>query len=307
MISKKIRLLDFDGSVAVQKNIAGIPGSEIVDLKDLGPAARLWVSKANKKKIEDRISGSDKNAVTFLGSGDYHHISNILINQFDEDISVIDFDFHPDWTMFVPWLSCGSWVKDTLKRKNILKFIMMGVSSGDISGFSLYSGNFKALKNDRVEIYPYSHRPSRLYFRNVPDNISIEVSRSLLSSRINWNELKGKDLVEFFLHVIRRLPTKKVYISIDKDCLKKEYALTNWEEGRLDLADLLEMIRIIKDNCDIVGADICGDYSSVSVKGLFKKIVSDLDHPKDYSAKAIDENLISEINSETSLKILSVL
>jgi hypothetical protein len=307
MLSKAIRILDLDGSVTTQKSLTDNCQNQIVGLRDIGPYLRFWTGRRWKNELERRIAGSDRNALTFIGSGDFHHLSDILINRFDEEICVIDFDFHPDWTILVPWLSCGSWVTNALRRKNIVKVIMAGVSSSEASGFSIYSGNFASLKDDRVELYPYSHRPSRVYFRKIPDNVSIEVTRGVFSSLVNWNELKSKNLVEFFLHIIRRLPVKKVYISIDKDCLKKKYALTNWQEGRLGLEELLVMIKIIRENCDIAGADICGDYSPPAVKGFAKRIVSYLDHPKDYTAKGADAEHVSEINLKTNLKLAEAL
>ena len=222
-------------------------------------------------------------------------------------MSVIDFDFHPDWFMASPRPNCGSWINDVLKKKNILKCILIGVSSSDISNFPLYTANFKALENDRVEIYPYSHKPSVVYFRKVPDNISVEVERSPFRSRIFWSELKGKNLAEFFLHVLKRLPTKNVYLTIDKDCMNKDAALTNWEEGRLSLDDLLLMLKLIKDNTDIVGADITGDWSDIVIKGMAKSIVSKLDHPKNFSAKAMPKAEITRLNEETNLRILETL
>jgi len=42
--------------------------------------------------------------------------------------------------------------------------------------------------------------------------------------------LENKDVSELTLGLIKRLPVRKVYISIDKDCLKSDFALTNWEE-----------------------------------------------------------------------------
>ena len=104
-------------------------------------------------------------------------------------------------------------------------------------------------------------------------------------NKIYWNELKGKDLINLFLSVLKRLPTPRVYLSIDKDCLRNQYALTNWEEGMLSLEELLWMLKLIMDHVDIIGMDIVGDYSEVSVHGKLKKFISYLDHPEDHEDK----------------------
>ncbi len=104
--------------------------------------------------------------------------------------------------------------------------------------------------------------------------------------------------------MIGRLPARKVYISIDKDCLKREFALTNWEEGLLSLEQLLFMLRIMCRNLDVIGLDITGDYSPPQVTGRLKGVLSRLDHPKNIAATGRDAQLITKINERTNLEIL---
>lgn len=307
MLNKSIRILNLDDSVIKQQRLTSQYKTEIIDLSYLGRRVRLWMDKKTMKDIEERIQGSEKDSVTFLGSGDFHHISHILINQFDEPFSLIIFDFHPDWDTLPPRMGCGSWVSQTLKNKNILKCILIGVSSSDISSWWLQSGNLDSLKDNRVEIYPYSHKPSLAFFKKIPQNISIEIMRGFLYNKIYWNELKGKNLREFFLFLLKRMPTKQVYVSIDKDCLKKEYALTNWEEGQVSLEEFLLMLKLIKENLDIIGMDVTGDYSRICVAGNCKRFFSKLDHPKNINAKALPESFITATNEDTNLKILELI
>jgi len=307
MLNKSIRILDLDGSIVKQQNLISQYKAEIIDLKDLGPAVRLWMNKKTKKEIEERIRGSTKDSITFLGSGDFHHISSILINQFHQPFSVIIFDFHPDWDTLPPRLGCGSWVTQILKNKNILKCIIIGVSSDDISSWWVQSGNLDSLKDSRVEIYPYAHKPSLAFFKRIPENLSFGFQKHLLFNKIYWNELKGKNLKDFFLSLFKRIPTKAVYLSIDKDCLRKDYALTNWEEGYLSLDELLLILKLIKENLDIFGVDIVGDYSKICIKSKFKRIFSYFDHPKAQTANKLPESVIAAINEGTNLKILELL
>lgn len=307
MLNNPICILNFDDSLIKQEKLLLQYKPKILDLKDIAPRVRLWMDTKTKKDIEARIKDGAENRISFLGSGDFHHISQILINQIEEPVSLIVFDLHPDWDTLPPRFGCGSWLTQSLKNKNILKCILIGVSSSDISNIRLQTGNLASLKNNRVEIYPYSHRPSLVFFKSVPENISIKVKKGFLYNRIYWNELKERNLTEFFLSIVKRIPTKQVYVSIDKDCLKKEYALTNWEEGLLSLDQLLLMLKIIKDNLDIVGMDLAGDYSKISISGKFKTILSRLDHPKDIDADGFSECFITATNESTNLKILELL
>jgi arginase family enzyme len=217
------------------------------------------------------------------------------------------FDSHPDWDAFPPRLACGSWVNQALQNRNIGKFVLIGISSGDISSWWVESGNLDSLKDNRVEIYPYAHKPSLVFFRSIPQNISFRFQKHPLFKRIYWNELKGKNLKDFFLSLLKRLPTKEVYLSIDKDCLKKEYAITNWEEGHLSLDELLLLVKLIKENQDIIGADIAGDYSQACIQSRFKRMCSYFDRPKGLLADKLPESIVTATNEKTNLKILEAL
>jgi len=307
MLNQTVRILNFDDSIVRQQNLVSRYRVEIIDLKDLGPRARIWLNQRTRKEIEKRIIGSSKNSVTFLGSGDFHQVSHILINQFDEPICVILFDFHPDWDIFPPHLGCGSWVTESLGNKNILKFILIGASSKDLSSPWIQAGNMNSLRRNRVEIYPYLHRPSYTFFKRIPENLSVKTKKTLFVNKIGWNELKGKNLINSLLSILKRLPTSKVYLSIDKDCLRNEYSLTNWEEGMLSLEELLWMLRLIMDHVEIIGMDIVGDYSEISVNGMLKKFVSYIDHPQGLKTNYFSDAFVNEINERTNISILELL
>lgn len=304
MLNKSIRILNFDDSIVKQQNLISQYKAEIIDLKDLGPAVRFWMNKKTKKEIEERIRGSTKNSITFLGSGDFHHISEILISRINEPSCLIVFDFHPDWGILPPRFACGSWVKQAMENKNISKCILIGVGSDDLSWPALQTANLSSLADSRLEIYPYRHESSRIYFRRLPINCSITARRGFFSNEITWCQLEKEDLVDFTLKLIKRLPTRKVYISIDKDCLKKDYALTNWEEGFLHLDQLLIMLRLIRQNLDIIGLDVVGDYSALEISNKIKAFISKVDHPKEFTAHNCPVDLIRSVNEQTNLAIL---
>jgi arginase family enzyme len=307
MQSPDIRILDFDSSVTKQQNLLNKYPHQVINLKDLTSKSRLWMDSRTRNAISERVAKSSRDCVTFLGSGDFHNITPILLEQFQEPISLIVFDFHPDWDILPPRFGCGSWVKEALRRKNIQKCLLIGVSSDDISSFWIQSADLGALDNDRLEIYPYAHIPSRVFCRKVPENISLKTRREFLGARIYWEELKNKNLKDFFSSIINRLNVKDAYVSIDKDCLNNKSALTNWEEGKLAIEQLLLMLRLIKENLNIAGMDITGDYSRVRFSGKIKGIFSRLDHPREVQADKIPEEEITRINEFTNMKILETI
>jgi hypothetical protein len=64
---------------------------------------------------------------------------------------------------------------------------------------------------------------------------------------------------------------------------------------------------LIKENTNITGLDITGDYSPIILQGALKKFFSYLDHPKDIKSFKTSQAEITRRNEETNLKILASL
>jgi len=59
--------------------------------------------------------------------------------------------------------------------------------------------------------------------------------------------------------LISAIPTKNVYISIDKDVLDRNFAATNWDHGTMHLRNLLKILRTIIRKKHVLGMDVCGE------------------------------------------------
>ncbi len=74
-------------------------------------------------------------------------------------------------------------------------------------------------------------------------------------------------IIENIEEISRVLP---LYISIDKDVLSEEYAITDWDQGNMSLGELIgSLTKLIKYK--ILGIDICGDSKSL-LNSSFQKI-----------------------------------
>ncbi|MFA6350410.1 MAG: hypothetical protein WCY12_05770, partial [Candidatus Omnitrophota bacterium] len=209
MLSKIPRIIDFDNSVLSQKGLISAYHPRIVDLTRFSTSARLWMDKKTCRCVRSELAPEFKDAVTFLGSGDYHHITSLLLGQFSEPMNLIVFDHHPDWDVLPPKFGCGSWVSRALEQPNIKKIILIGISSWDISWPAIKSANLGGFKNNRLELYPYEHKPTRLFLRRCPDNISLGLERKFLSTVINWKQLKDMDLNDLVPQLLPRLEGRK--------------------------------------------------------------------------------------------------
>ena len=56
---------------------------------------------------------------------------------------------------------------------------------------------------------------------------------------------------------------RRIYISIDKDVLSREYARTDWSQGTMTLPQLLTLMNVALRVCgkNILGVDVCGGLS----------------------------------------------
>ncbi len=170
---------------------------------------------------------------------------------------------------------------------HVSKVLLLGLSSDDIASPAIYTGNLQALKDDRLEIYPYAHEPTRVLFRKVPrEQLTYRFGAAGLPAKLSGLNCRAGIWKTFMAELLQRCASKKAYISIDKDCLRSDHALTNWEEGRFSLDELLRLLKVIQETMDIVGLDITGEYSEPVVSGRIKALCSRLDHPADYSACA---------------------
>ena len=67
---------------------------------------------------------------------------------------------------------------------------------------------------------------------------------------------------------IENIPTDlPIYISIDKDALSTEFAITDWDQGNMTLDELLKDLESLYSSHQIIGVDICGDSGENAENG----------------------------------------
>jgi len=305
-----IRIINFDDSIFQQQKLLqdfSFPPfcTKIIDCRSQASCLRYWASPNALKEFQRRLSPQERNLITLYGSGDFHHISSVLLEQFTEPVSLIVFDYHPDLYGLASRISCGSWVPVVAARKNVKKVILLGPSSNDLSSAGLLSTSLRGLRNHKVEIFPYCHQPTKVFLRSIDSTDCFKVTREYFYSTICWQNLADKNILTFLEELITRIPTEAVYVSIDKDCLLGTHAISNWEEGLMPLEWLLTALAVLKSKKNIVGMDITGEYSPFHLKSLAKRIISFIDHPrKTFTLQ--EYTRIDTVNEATNLKILQL-
>lgn len=288
-------------------------GAQEIRLLPQGRQVRLWGKQPTLDDLGAQLkqklnSAADGPRLTFMGSGDFHHITTFLIDaalaDYDEPITLIHFDNHPDWVHFDNGMHCGSWVNRALDHPRVQKIITIGVCSHDLRLPEFKGANLSLLSEGSLELYPYDHTPSRVR-KNYGANPSFEQKNGAL----HWNSIHDFGEQNFIDHLLSRINTKAVYLTIDKDVLQRDDAITNWDQGVMRLPYLLSLIRAISSQHRIIGADVTGDYSQPSYGGtlwtrLSKHAEILMDQPRFSPNKADTANINSAAN-HALLEVLS--
>lgn len=296
--------LDLDGSLAHQKKLK--PDlDQYLDLQFLENDLRLWGSKRGIAELRSRLKEMRASYpgpwLTYLGSGDFHHLTLLLLESFPvdrEETHLVLIDNHPDWYTHWPKYHCGNWISSALRLPWLKSVTMIGQNSSDLYGRSFFGVPYRDFVEGRIHIYPYERKKICVPFRW---DSSV---RGAKESATHWygTEIRFETVNEYgasaiFQKVAEQLKGKKVYLSLDKDAFCKQDALTDWDQGKLTLQEVLEGIQILKQKCQWAGADICGEKAAGELQGLIKRMDAGRFSPEPFSAS------INEVNERTNLQL----
>ena len=195
------------------------PGAESLRLRDL-PGTDGYCSREAEAFLRERISREGFSGVHFLDSGNYHYLTKFFLEQIREPFDLMVFDHHTDMQppALLPLLSCGSWLKEALEQNLFLR---------------------------------------RDFLLGPPEGAQAEI-REEERGRLRWitaEQIKKEG--EISTLTAEDWP-RPVYLSIDKDVLRREDARTNWDQGEMRLEELCGCIRFLGSRAEILGVDICG-------------------------------------------------
>ena len=115
-------------------------GARQIRMRQDGRAIRLWGFHAEldafREKVAHALNGNSEPRLTFMGSGDFHHVSALLLTSalqhHSRQVTLIHVDNHPDWVKFEKGTHCGSWINRALEQPQVQKVITIGVCSHDL-------------------------------------------------------------------------------------------------------------------------------------------------------------------------------
>ena len=175
-------------------------------------------------KLRQRMEPFAPDGIHFIDSGNYHYVSKFWTDKIQQPFSLIVFDHHPDMQppLFEEMISCGSWVEDTIESNPYLRKVII----------------IGASENLIKHVSPKYRQTVEFY------------SEQSLQHEASWKQFSNETI------------DTPVYISVDKDVLNPQSAVTNWDQGSLTLNELEHLLSIILKHEKIIGIDICGECSS---------------------------------------------
>jgi hypothetical protein len=309
----QLNLIHLDNSLKFQKNFISLAkenSANEIEALNLASHLRLW-AKDNllyyfSDFLKDHLVIDEKKLnVTFFGSGDFHHVTALIlpfiIQKFRKNFTIIHFDNHPDWVKDKNRLHCGSWVNRAITLPEVDKVITIGVSSKDLNFPELKGANLRALEDNKVVLYPFYHDPSFVF-----SNYKINESFEQKGKKLFWKNIGKIDFNDLFLKIKKQIKTDSIYITFDKDVLLKQDAETNWDQGQMSLETIINIIKLLSENYKIFGIDVTGDYSKPIYTGdFFTTFMKRAEILIDQDLKVKNIENLSVINDRANQKLLN--
>lgn len=270
-------VLDFDDSVLPVA--AGEKNELRLNLGNWQEAIRFGCTWKDFQRLEAHLAAimpQDAGCV-FCGSGDYHHISLLLLRRLQalpdaqpESLDVVVLDNHPDNMRYLFGLHCGSWVRHACALPVVRRVHVVGITSDDISAAHAWENYLTPFLRRKLEYWSVGARADWLGLVGRKDSAHCFAS--------------PQTLLDAFLPLVSQ--SGRIYLSIDKDVFSQNEVRTNWDQGVFDFSQAGRIIAACKGK--LAGADICGDVSSYVYSGAFKRFLSRLDGQDEHAPDAAE-------------------
>jgi hypothetical protein len=234
--------------------------------------------------------------VAFAGSGDFHHVTSLLIERAAAraggPLTVLHFDNHPDWVRHARGRHCGSWVGEAARLPGVAKVITIGVCSPDIGRRRSQRGDLSLIGEGRLDLYAW----------RAPDG-----GEAVALEGRSWPTITALGEAAFIARLAAEIPTREIYVTIDKDVLAAEDAVTNWDQGQASVGFLIDAIEAAAEGRRVVGADVVGDWSNAvygdgPVAVMLKRGEAMLDQPWSRPGP----QAASAVNEAANLRLLTL-
>ncbi len=193
-------VLDVDGAVGALDGELRIALSDRQEALRFGCSARQLDQLA--RDLAQLLPAVRRTGTTFIGSGDFHHLSVPLIlrcaralhARTGQRLRVVVLDNHPDNMRFPFGVHCGSWVRQVAMDEAVSHVHVAGITSADISVAHCWENRLQPLRAGKlsywscgVDTHSY-HNALKSAMREAPDVLMIGEIRDgeTLTHAINY-------------------------------------------------------------------------------------------------------------------------
>jgi arginase family enzyme len=268
------RILALDNGVVRQTRLIRRTQAEVIDLEDWGPRLRLLCRHRTFRRFEAdlqrRTSRQQGPALTFVGSGDFHHISLALIRALDRPCNLLVLDNHPDWMRGVPILHCGTWLYHAARLPHVHRIFHVG---GDVDFDNAYRwlAPWPLLRSGKIVVLP----ARRAFWGRAWSQVPHQPVRSSAD-----DPASGERLWQLLWPYRFDLASRPLYVSLDKDVLPATEAAVNWDSGHLTRREVFDLLALFQEaSGGLLGLDVVGDWSRVHAEGLLRQTLLQMEHP----------------------------
>lgn len=217
----EVSVINMSGIYERETFYKDVSRAAFLDMKDIS-GTNCMCDDVAKELLLSRIAPGD---IHFIDNGNYHYLSALYLSLLKEPFSLVVLDHHPDMQrpMF-DILSCGGWVTDVLDK-------------------NAYVRDVHIIGADRKLISELDHEDvRRVKFYDIED----------VFGKAGDAENAGE------LGISLPATEYPVYLSIDKDVIRREELITNWDQGDATVEQVLGMVKAFLPK-GILGVDICGE------------------------------------------------
>lgn len=248
---------DFDDSVLE------ISGDEIRHpLQGWQERIRFGCTKAELARLEERVNFPENGECVFLGSGDYHHLSLLLLKKAAEksgEIDVVVCDNHPDNMRYAFGVHCGSWVFHASRIPGVRRIHVVGIASDDITAGHCWENYLSPLRTGRVAYWSVGKNAKWLNW---------------LGAKTAHRDFARPDaLVDSLIDCLG--DARNIYLSLDKDVFGRNVVETNWDQGCFEFGHFRRILSACRDR--LAGMDVTGEVSAYRYRGLLKRLLAKRD------------------------------
>jgi hypothetical protein len=294
-----VRILDLDGAIMNQERLRR-RATFSVPLTGWGPRLRMGCAWGSFRQFENEVTKllecrrDRQPAITFVGSGDFHHVSLALVARQPRLCNLLVLDKHPDWMRGVPFVHCGTWLYHAAQLPQVHRVFHVG-GELDFDNYYRWLAPWQMLRSDKIRVLP----AVRSFRGHAWNQIPQAPIRSTPDEPVRPDRLEV--LLDPWRDELAQLP---IYVSLDRDVLWSEESVVNWDSGNLTFAEVLALVKAFRSaSAGLAGMDVVGDWSPVRVSGMFRRLLHWTEHPR----LRVDPDRARTINEEINLTLLDSL